>query len=177
MARTLCFAIAAICCLSMASAYPWLFVDEYAKTCTTHPTAPDAGHGAPRVDPTTNVYLLQNGAQVGTGCPGSRYQLKITFPQPRRAMVTTTIGTLANGVGDLPAKKCANRMLTSLSSAKAPSNVIVTDWAVPCGATGQAIVQITSATSSSSAFLQQTARVPIMAARACRSTCPLAASG
>jgi len=137
-----------------------------------------AAHGAPVLDPTTNVYLLQNGAIIGSACPGSKYQLKITFPQNRRALVTTTIDTLANGLGDVPGKKCPNRMLNTLSRDQSSSKVIVTDWAVPCGATKEAVVQITSANGPSSPYYQQTARVPILNAKACRSTvCPLASSG
>ena len=83
MARTLCFTIAALCCLSVASAYPWLFVDEYAKTCTTHPTAADAGHGRPVNDPyvyySPDILIQPDFKQAHIASPSTGYLFHFAF--------------------------------------------------------------------------------------------------
>jgi hypothetical protein len=79
MARAQLLVLLVVCGLAAASAFPYLFVNEYAKTCTSHPEKAHAGHGAPTAD-RTPVYALRDSknALVRVACPGGKYQLTVS---------------------------------------------------------------------------------------------------
>jgi hypothetical protein len=89
MARAQLLVLLVVCGLAAASAFPYLFVNEDAATCTSHPNKADAGHGPPLLD-RTPVYALRDSknALVRLACPGGKYQL--TVSPARRPWVTPT---------------------------------------------------------------------------------------
>lgn len=172
MARSQLLVLLVVCGLAAASAFPYLFVNEDAETCTSHPNKAGAGHGAPVLD-RTPVYALRDSknALARFACPGGKYQLTITFPEPRNALVTTTVGTLAGGTLNTKGT-CMNRALTIRGPGKGGRVATMTlPWSVPCNAKGKAAVVVTSARGSRDSFRRATTEVMIGARPACPALC------
>lgn len=75
--------------------------------------------------------------------------------------MTTTVGSLDEGAAGL---NCAQRLVVPPStggSPNGPTTTITATWDVPAGATGPAIIKVSSATGPSSAYLQNSLEVPV----------------
>lgn len=160
---------AAIIATPGALAHPYLY---RGANCTSHPTTGLGRHQAPRPDPSGTTFELRSpSGRVVTGvCPGVRYSLSVAFysattggAEARKLLLTTSLGSLANGTAECPGKEATGAMAA----------VVGTAWTLPCAlplgvvapaASGRAVpveLRATSATGASGAYLQASATVPL----------------
>lgn len=168
--RTVALASLLICAFS----YPtfWIAEDEAVADCLAHPIKAEGKHPAPKADKATTFTVTEAGAPVKALCPGGSYKLVVKFAEARRALLTTTAGTLKRG----DKATCPNRSLTLKTESPLPT--FEDTITIPCDITAtDAEMRVTSATGSSGAFHDSTATMPISALADCpKSTCAAAAA-
>lgn len=141
-----------------AQAYPTLFVARIAKSCTQHPQTAHmggrgAGHLAPVKDDAVKFELQSSGNPITKLCPGASHTLKVVFPLPRYGLLTSTVGTFAEG----DAWDCPNRAVLD----KKQQEVHTVTLNIPCNPGSSAYLQVTSANGEGLAFRQASLTVPI----------------
>ncbi|KAG2484354.1 hypothetical protein HYH03_016773 [Edaphochlamys debaryana] len=150
-------AAALLACLTApAAAYPDLWLGRGgASACTAHPEGPVPGspHGTPLEDSTIGILALAaDGRDAVALCPGAAYNLQVQFPEPRRALVSASRGSLSPTAPALADTwtDCPNRLVLGPSEPYTlPSqlpNGIAARLEVPCDAAGDQglLVQVTS---------------------------------
>jgi hypothetical protein len=147
---TLLVALLAAAAPRPAAAYPAYFIAKN-SACGAQPATAMGRHKAPQPDATT-VFSVQGPAGKETRlCPGGTYVVTATFPQPRNALLSASVGAF-DGSG------C--RVLTTSKVAS-----VTGTYRVPCSAAdgSRVVLRVTSATGGSGAFLQAGATLPVSA--------------
>ncbi|KAF8069475.1 hypothetical protein HT031_001591 [Scenedesmus sp. PABB004] len=134
--------------------------------------APPAEFGGPVTDLKTlvNVTTTATGLPTDALCPGVLYKVKAKFPERRKFIATTTLGSFAGAD-----TACPNRMVNSAGTAS-----VVLPLTLPCGAAGTATLSIAGVLfnkTSANTYKLLTLPLPIAALSACpASTCVADAS-
>lgn len=142
MAPVVRSSVLVLCCLAaVAQAYPALFVSRIAETCTSHPVQAHmggrgGGHLAPIKDASVKFQLSVAGKPVAKLCPGATHTVRVQFAAPRHALLTSTVGTFAEG----DPWDCPNRVLLDTRQAVVHTATLK----VPCRSPASAKLQVTS---------------------------------
>jgi hypothetical protein len=163
-----------------ANAYPQLWVNYQVDdekldasapaTCTGHPDHGEGAHGDPVSDDGTTFEITgADGKPLpATGaCPGSNVTVTVAFPEARFLLASASAGalrgktmsTLPRGVSQAA---CPNRWVHGMPGgqtaklSKAPLTLTI-----PCAQEGEVELKVTSATGSSSPYLQGSSSVPV----------------
>lgn len=150
-----------------ALAYPAYFVARN-SACGAQPSAAMGRHKAPQADATTTFTVQGPAGKETRLCPGGMYVVTATFPQPRNALLSASVGAF-DGSG------C--RVLTTSKVTSVTGN-----YRVPCNVAdgSKVVLRVTSATGGSGAFMQAGATLPVSAGcpyMACRGMPPQPKSG
>jgi hypothetical protein len=81
--------------------------------------------------------------------------VRISFPEPRQALLTASWGRLGGGADST----CPNRVVTATAAGATPT--LTFPWQVACRATGSAQLRVTSAKGSSAPFRQASTELPV----------------
>lgn len=154
------------CAAQLARAYPALYVARVAKgdkSCQGHPNKGYAAHGAPKKDPKIVFAVADSaGKAVVSVCPGATYDIKLTFPEPRLALLTASSATFKPKSSFLKSSdSCVSRVAMDRSNGYGPMATQTATATLPCDASGNLNLKVTSATGSKSPYMQASASLPV----------------
>jgi len=169
-----------------AAAYPQLWVSyqidddklvaDAPATCTGHP---DDGEGSHASEPVADADMVFEASPATAVCPGEDVAVTVSFPQPRFLLATSSAGALRGPTpSTLPAavvqRTCPNRWVHGKPGGQTGRlDKVPLMLTVPCGQTEAIELDVTSATGSTSAFLQGSTSVPVATA-GCKPCAPAA---
>lgn len=149
------------CATHLVSAYPAFFAREDLG-CTAHPQKRYRKHGAPVADTVTRFVVadVATGKPVTSVCPGTAYNITISFPEKRLAMLTANVGNFSEP-GD---EECPNRVFFDRSQGFTSQVSHSMPLVVPCNQAKPVVLKLTSATDSTAAYQFVDATLPVGAA-------------
>ncbi|GMH34231.1 hypothetical protein BSKO_02065 [Bryopsis sp. KO-2023] len=141
--------------LGFALAFPTLYPGNASPgaACDSHPEKGFHDHGDP-VEEAELAFVVKDadGDAVTEYCPGSTYDVMVTFPSPFKSKLTVSVGEL--GEADAGCPNMANFVG---DEAFTPLAEYSTEWTIPCSEDGDAdsaTLTVTGATSESSKYLR-----------------------
>ncbi|GBF88919.1 hypothetical protein Rsub_01418 [Raphidocelis subcapitata] len=149
------------CASHLVSAYPAFFAREELG-CVAHPQKRYRKHGAPVADTVTRFVVtdVTTGKPAASVCPGTAYNVTVSFPEKRLAMLTVSNGNFSEP-GD---EECPNRVFFDRSQGFTAQTSHSMPLVVPCKQATPLVLKLTSATDSTAAYQAVDATLPLGAA-------------
>jgi hypothetical protein len=133
-------ALSVLCVLNVPSALagPAFYVQPNAKSCVEQPHKALGGQGAAQADSAISIVVTSQIPGVyRVACPGGDFEVKVSFPEPRLALLATSEGELTGS-----SKQCPDRVMTA---DKDPVTTLSSILKIPCSAAGtNLVVKVTS---------------------------------
>ncbi|KAL6760785.1 hypothetical protein V8C86DRAFT_2548267 [Haematococcus lacustris] len=133
-------------------AYPALYLEEYAKSCTSHPEEKHDGHAAPVINNGLAFTVSQSGKPNTKLCPGAN-TVQVSGAGSVLYLLTASAGSFT----PVQDSKCPNRIYTTGMYPATPSAVTLT---VPCSASS-ITMRVTTAAGEKSGYQTASTTLPV----------------
>ncbi|KAI8476047.1 MAG: hypothetical protein J3K34DRAFT_455991 [Monoraphidium minutum] len=165
--------LAMVCMAQLTAAYPYFFY-RLKQPCDAQPTKGYKGHGAPTADAKITFAVQDSAGKAMTAaCPGTAHTIRLSFGEPRLALITSNYGNFTGSDEICPNRLAIDRSAPFPLAGYSAAAIQMVTLEIPCDATGPLQLRVTSAAGPREQYKQATTTVrvnPACAAPSCAAT-------